>query len=257
MNTSLLLIGILIAILVTSVMPLLRNNHIAYAHTFSEDENAFFLTQVKQIEAQVSLAQNNFPTNPKLTEQYTDNAINLLNQNDPVVNLTWASQISERNSRVANELTSALNSLKDTSSSTTGADPTNNIKTKVDRINGLLGEAVSSRVPKEIVNNATTQALVLANLANEAYFSYGRALGESQSAMSNMAGMAMSVKEASPSPSMSMGNSTGMSSSMAMNTDSGSNSIKNMTEYQIAQALADKAQEVFNKNLNTTASAPA
>jgi hypothetical protein len=147
----------------------------------------------KQIEAQVSLAQNNFPTNPKLTEQYTDNAINLLNQNDPVVNLTWASQISERNSRVANELTSALNSLKDTSSSTTGADPTNDIKTKVDRINGLLGEAVSSRVPKEIVNNATTQALVLANLANEAYFSYGRALGESQSAMSNMAGMAMSV----------------------------------------------------------------
>jgi hypothetical protein len=107
------------------------------------------------------------------------------------------------------------------------------------------------------VNNATTQALVLANLANEAYFSYGRALGESQSAMSNMAGMAMSVKEASPSPSMIMGNSTGMSSSMAMNTDSGSNSIKNMTEYQIAQALAYKAQEVFNKNLNTTASAPA
>jgi hypothetical protein len=167
MNTSLLLIGILIAILVTSVMPLLPNNHIAYAHTFSENENALFLTQVKQIEAQVWLAQNNFPTNPMLAEQYTDNAINLLNQNDPVVNLTWASQISERNSRVANELTSALNSLKDASSSTTGADPTNDIKTNVDRINGLLDEAVSSRVPKEIVNNATTQALVLTNLANE------------------------------------------------------------------------------------------
>ena len=74
------------------------------------------------------------------------------------------------NSRVANELTSALNCLKyASSSSTTGADPTNDIKTKMDRINGLLGEAVSSRVPKEIVNNAKTQALVLANLANEAY----------------------------------------------------------------------------------------
>lgn len=60
------------------------------------------------------------------------------------------------NSRVANELTSALNCLKyaSSSSSTTGADPTNDIKTKMDRINGLLGEAVSSRVPKEIVNNA-------------------------------------------------------------------------------------------------------
>jgi hypothetical protein len=166
-------------------MASLPNNHIAYAHTFSENENALFLTQVKQIEAQVSLAQTNIHSNPKLAEQYTDNAINLLNENDPVVNLTWASQISERNSRVANELTSALNSLK------SAANSANDVKPQVDRINGLLGEAVSSRVPKETLNNSTTQALVLANLANEAYFSYGRALGESQSAMSNIAGMAM------------------------------------------------------------------
>jgi hypothetical protein len=102
--------------------------------------------------------------------------------------------------RVANQLTSALNSLKDATTSTTAADDSaNDIKTKVDRINGLLGEAISSRVPKETLNNSTTQALVLANLANEVYFSYGRALGQSQSAMSNMAGMAVSVKEASSS----------------------------------------------------------
>jgi hypothetical protein len=79
LNPSLLLVGILIAILVTSVMASLPNNHIAYSHTFSENENALFLTQVKQIEAQLWLAQNNFPTNPMLAEQYTDNAINLLN----------------------------------------------------------------------------------------------------------------------------------------------------------------------------------
>jgi hypothetical protein len=76
LNPSLLLVGILIAILVTSVMASLPNNHIAYAHTFSENENALFLTQVKQIEAQVSLAQTNIHPNPKLAEQYTDNAIN-------------------------------------------------------------------------------------------------------------------------------------------------------------------------------------
>jgi len=78
-----------------------------------------------------------------------------------------------------------LNSLK------SAANSANDVKPQVDRINGLLGEAVSSRVPKETLNNSTTQALVLANLANEAYFSYGRALGESQSAMSNIAGMTM------------------------------------------------------------------
>lgn len=72
--------------------------------------------------------------------------------------------------------------------------------------------------------------------------SYRRALGESTSIMSNMAGMAMSVKEPSSPPFMSIGadmnisnnNSKDMSSSIAMST----NSIKKVTEYHTAQALA-------------------
>jgi hypothetical protein len=111
------------------------------------------------------------------------------------------------------------------------------------------------------LNNSTTQALVLANLANEVYFSYGRALGESQSDMSNMAGMAMSVKEASsPSSPMNMNantdmgnNHTGMDTYMAM-TNTNNTNIKNMTECQTAQALASTAIEVFDKNLKSTAS---
>ena len=109
-------------------------NHVAYAYTFSENENALFLTLVHQIEAQIQLAQNNFPTNPKLADQYANNAISLLNQNDPVVNLTWASQISERNPRVANQLTSTLNSLKNaiaTTANTTAADSANDKKNKL------------------------------------------------------------------------------------------------------------------------------
>jgi hypothetical protein len=275
MKTSLLVVGILIAILVTSIITSL-SNRIAYAHNFSESENALFLTLVHQIEAETLLVQNNFSTNPKLAEQHANNAMSLLNQDDPVVNLTWTSQISERNPRIANELTSALNSLKSATSinqsKSTSITPTdtmsnseNNIKAKVDMINGLLGEAVSSRLTKEQLNNSTTQALDLANLANEVYFSYGRALGESPSTTSNMAGMAMSVKEASPSSPMSMSanmnmstnNSVAMSSNMATTSSSSSNSVKNMTEYQTAQALASKAQEVFNKNLKTITSASA
>jgi fructose-bisphosphate aldolase class 1 len=108
--------------------------------------------------------------------------------------------------RIANELTSTLNSLENIistnhskSSSTTNTVTSNlkdDIKSKVEMINGLLAEAVSSRLTKEQLNNSTTHAPVLANLANEVYFSYGRALGESPSSMSNMAGIAMSVKEA-------------------------------------------------------------
>jgi len=162
--------------------------------------------------------------------------------------LTWASQISEKNPRIAGELTSALNSLKNitTNASTTAAAPTdsvNDIKTQVDKINGLLGEAISSRVSKETLNNSTTQALILANLANEVYFSYGRALGESQSAMSNTAGMAMAEKEASAPMNMS-----------SKSSSSNNNAIKNVTEYQTAQALASKAKEVLNKNLKSIAS---
>ena len=244
---SLVLSSLAIVILFASIIIIvsLSSNRVAYAHTFSENENALFLTLVHQIEAQTMLTQNNFPTNSKLAEQYANNAINLLNQNDPVVNSTWTSQISERNSRVAYQLTSALNSLKDATASTTAADSGNNIKTTVKRINGLLGEAISSRIPKETLNNSTTQALVLANLANEVYFSYGRALGESPSTMSNMAGMAMAEKEASPS-------STTNSSNMTMSS-SGDNAIKNVTEYQTTQALASKTKEVFNNNLKSTA----
>jgi len=264
MKTSLLLIGVLITMLITSITASLYSSIIVYAHTFSENENALFLTLVHQIEAQTLLAQNNISINPKLAEQHANNAISLINQNDPVVNLTWASQISESNPRIAAQLTSALNSLKNATSTSTAAVPTNDIKTKVDRISGLLGEAVSSRLSRTILNNSTTQASVLANLANEVYFSYGRAFGESPSSMSNMAGMAMSVKEASSSMNMSsmttshdmnIGNNTGMSSSMAMgNTNSGSNNaIKNITEYQTAQALTNIAKDVFNKNLKTKA----
>jgi hypothetical protein len=75
-----------------------------------------------------------------------------------------------KNSRVAAQLISALNSLKN--ATTTATDSANDIKTQVDRINGLLGEAISSRIPKETLNNSTTQALALANLANEVYFSH-------------------------------------------------------------------------------------
>jgi hypothetical protein len=259
MNTLSLLVGILMMTIVVTSITASLPDHVAYAHTFSQNENALFLTLVHQIEAQMLLTEKNFHTNPKLAEQHASIAISLLNQNDPVVNLTWTSQISERNPRIAAELTSVLDSLRNAATSqsklnsttTTSSDTANDIQTKVHRINGLLGEAVSSRVTKETLNNSTTQALVLANLLNEVYFSYGRAL-ESPSTMSNMAGIAISVKEASPlnmSTNMITGN-TGMSSSMTMT----SNTVKNITEYHSAQLLAGMAKEIFNKNLKPISS---
>jgi hypothetical protein len=80
---------------------------------------------------------------------------------------------------------------------------------------------------------------------------------ESLSTMSNMAGMAISVKEASSPMNMSSTTTNtkntanpGMGSSMIMTS---SNTIKNMSQYQTAQALADTTKEVFNKNLKPLA----
>jgi hypothetical protein len=270
MNTSSLLVGILMTMIVATSITASLSNHVVYAHTFSGSENALFLTVIHQIEAETLLAEKNLSTNPELAQQHANTAIYLLNHKHPTkLNTTWAKEIAERNPRIAAELTSALNSLKNAtsinqskSSSTISmaANSANNIKAQVDRINGLLGEAVSSRVTKEQLNNSTTQALVLASLANEVFFSYGRALGEPPSAMSDMVGMAVSVKEASPSSS-----STNMSSTTTTTTDmknranpdmgsslamtSRSNTIKNITEYQTTQALTDTVKEVFNKNL--------
>jgi hypothetical protein len=271
MNTLSLLVGILITMIVaTSITPLLFYR-VAYAHTFSGSENALFLTVIHQIEAETLLAEKNLSTNPKLAQQHANIAIYLLNHKHPIkLNTTWAQEIAERNPRIAAELTSALNSLKDATSInqsksnstiSMAANSANNIKAQVDRINGLLGEAVSSRVTKEQLNNSTTQALVLASLANEVFFSYGRALGEPPSAMSDMVGMAVSVKEASSPPPTNMSSTTTTDTKNTANPDMGSslamtsrnNTIENITEYQTTQALAIKAQEVFNKSLKLMA----
>ena len=101
--------------------------------------------------------------------QHANIAIGILNQNDPIVNdTTWSKQIAERNPMVGSRINiSALNSLKsaDTtqskpaSTTVSAANTSNDIKTKVSRIRDLLGEAVSIRISKEVLNNSTTQAL--------------------------------------------------------------------------------------------------
>jgi hypothetical protein len=238
------------------------HNRTAYAHTFSQNEDTLFLTMVHQIQSQAQLVQSNFPTNPKLAQQHASIAISLLNQNDPVVNNTsWAKEIAERNPRIAAELTSALYGLKSATTEsksaltiTTGA--ADNLKTKVTRIADLLGEAISSRVSKQVLNNSTTQALVLAKLGNEIYLSYGRALGESPAAMSKMAGMTMTEKGGSMNNmDTKPTENAGMHSNMTMSMANRNTIIKNMTHYQTAQSLAAKAQDVLNKNLKPLAAA--
>jgi hypothetical protein len=270
--------------MLVGVSILLFSNPLIYAHTFSENENALFLTMIDKIKAETQLVARDFSNNTQQALEHAKFAGVLFTQNDPVVNTTWTSEISERNPRVAAELLSSLNDLKSSvaPASSNSNSNSSSIQSKVVNIGNLLDEAVSVRISKDILENPKTQALVLANLGNEIYNNYGKALGLPPNTIASMGGMNMPGSNMSnKGSSMSMSSSSGMSgmsgtkgSSMNMNPSSsgmsGMNSmsgpavmnqsnpqIKNITTYETAQSLATIAQQTFNKDFKPIAPANA
>jgi hypothetical protein len=249
---------------------LLFSNPVLYAHTFSEDENALFLTMIDKIKAETQLVGHDFSNNTRQAQEHAKIAATLLTQNDPVVNTTWTSEISERNPRVATDLLGSLNDLRTSSSSNSNSN-SSSVQSKVTNIGNLLDEAVSVRISKDVLENPKTHALVLANLGNEIYNNYGDALGLPLSTIASMGGMNMG--------GMNMGGMNAMGggkgASMNMNADSGSGmsgmksmsgpaamnqnnpQIKNITAYETAQSLATVAQQTFMKDLKPIALANA
>lgn len=74
--------------------PLLFSNKVLYAHTFSEDENALFLTLINKIKAETQLVARDFSNNAAaLAQVHAKAAEGIFTENDPVVNTTWTSQI--------------------------------------------------------------------------------------------------------------------------------------------------------------------
>jgi len=99
--------------------------------------------------------------------------------------------------------------------------------------------------------NSTVQALILANVVDEILRNYGNAL-EVDYDLTNMSNMVMS--NASHSAMMMMGD--GMKNSTMIREKSNyttHNIIVNLADYQTAQALSDKAQRIFNKELKPVA----
>jgi hypothetical protein len=99
--------------------------------------------------------------------------------------------------------------------------------------------------------NSTVQALILANVVDEILRNYGHAL-EVDYDLTNMSNMVMSNISHS---ALMMGDS--MKNSSMIKEKSGNNMtnniIVNLAEYQTAQALSDKAQRIFDEELNSVA----
>jgi hypothetical protein len=254
-----------------------------FGHTFSQNENSLFLTRMNQIHSQLQLVQNLLSTNTtstgddaKLAQTHTMQALSFLKEKDPVNNFTWTQEIAERNQRIATDLVrglSDLNVLVNQRASSgakikgTLANESSTIQDNIFRFNGLVDEAVSARVAKDIVNNSTNQALVLANMGNEVFYSYGQALGYPYAKLVNMVatmnmsamgggGKGMSMQNMNQNMNMQgrnmMQNMNNMNAnSSKMPTLSNMVNIQNQSQYQNAQAYVKQAQEIVSKYLTS------
>jgi hypothetical protein len=228
---------------------------------------------------QTNLINNNL----SLAQKHANKAASLLSPSIIV-------EIAEKNQKVADDLTTAVDDLqKITSSSDKQRQMVNQL---VSQINATLGEAVTIRLEQEqredssnflekgieflrgifgggggsekadnrIDRNTTIQPLAFADLVDSLLINYGNAYAVDFD-MTNMSNMAMMSGNSSSmvmsgmvnnsinnsNSSMNM-DSMNMSSS-TMNMDSNMNrnySLVDITDYQSAQALVTKAQEIFN-----------
>jgi hypothetical protein len=223
MSMRKLIITFLILSIVSSVTvsnPLNR----AFAHTFSGDESATFLALLEMIKTEAHLAQQNLGTNVTLAHEHAEATTEHLDANQ-------TKEISERNTRVSNELNDSLTALKNAFNST--SPPTaSDIKDKVGNVDAILGEVLSVRIDKNQLNNVTVKASTVNDLVGETLEHYGEAVGHEDTNKS------------------SESNSTTNASSSAVN-------IVNEAAYQTAQALSSRVIELYkdvnSKALNSTA----
>jgi hypothetical protein len=192
-----------------------------YAHNFTPNENAAFLSLVDTMQSEIHLVQTNIANNNvSLAQEHAENAVELLNK-------TWIKEIEERNKRVADELTMALAELHNIQNTNLSQQP-GDINQIVSDIDAILGEAVTIRIDQEQRNNATIQALALAGIIDAVLRNYDDAYR--------------------------VGFDITDSLQMAMNRGTDNYTLANMADYQNAQVLSLKCQEIFYDKLKSSIS---
>jgi len=188
------------------------------AHNFTPNESAAFLTLVDAMQSEIHLVPINIANNNiLLAQEHAENAVELLNK-------TLIKEIEERNQRVADELTTALAELQNIQNANV-SQPPGDINQTVSDIDAILEETVTIRIDQEQRNNATIQALALAGLIDAVLRNYGNAYE---------VGFDMSDRL-----------------QMVMDRDIDNYTMVNMADYQSAQALTLKCQEIFYDELKS------
>ena len=265
-------------------------NHKIYAHLFSPNETATFVSVVYQLQSELQLVLENLASNNvSLAHEHANKAASLVTQRILV-------EIAEDNPKLAGDLRNALNQLQ--SISLTSESQVKSTSQVVSDLNERLNADALVRMAqlqptssnflegftktlgtifdgddKEIKEqNAKIEALALANVIDSVLLNYGNAYHVGFD-MTNMSNMVMTVNNSNAIP-MVMNNSVNgdnsatnnMNTNMklhTMNTSSNTTtqhdgtmsdgySLVNVSDYQSAQALTIKASEIFNNKLKST-----
>jgi hypothetical protein len=217
-------------------------NQNAFAHNFSPIESASFLSLVTQLQVESELVETNLANNNiSLAREHANKVTTLLTSN-------ITEEIAERNERVAKELDTAINDLRDTTNSFSASSSLTPSQQKqidqlVNDIDAILGEAVTTRIDLEQGDNATIQAIAFAESIDNILTNYGNAFSV-EFDMTNMSNM--------DTMRMASGNISSTSTSLNTATTPASK-LANMSDYQSAQALATKVIEIFNSELKPLA----
>lgn len=232
------------------------NAHVLFGHNFSPDESASFLALVNTIKAEAQLVQQNIASNNmSLASDHANKALALITDN-------VTKEIAERNQRLSDDLNTDLASLKASTESTSGNNTASSTDTGilVDDINGILDEIVTARIDPDQLNNSTIQVLAAVELLDGVLKNYGDAFAVDYD-MTDMSMMTMGgdnnntgstgrndTTSMHSMSTMNMGGDDNMSMEDMSNSDG---KLVNITDYQTAQALAMKVQELFDSQITT------
>ena len=189
----------------------------AFAHVFTGDESASFISVIKTLQAEGTLVQTNLATNQTLAQDHAKAVVDVVLGNHTFGVLP--NEVSENNKRVASDVIQAANALQTAVKSKPTPTPTD-LKPKVDNLNATLQEAIAVRLPKNAAGNSTINGIASKDLVNETLRQYSYAFG--------------------------VANSKGGNNSISTNSATG-NSVVNMSAYQSARALTSQAQQMFTQ----------
>src|SRR5918996_1149346 len=238
------LVLLVIGIIFSLVFSTNTNNFISqkvYAHMFTADETASFLAFADQLQVESKLVQTNLVNNNlSLAQNHANKAASLLTPSVVI-------EIEEQNQKIADDLTTAVSGLQKISSSSEKqqqmvkklvsdinsttveavnirikqgqGDPSNFLEKGIEFLRGVFGGG-GEEADDKIDVDETTKPIAFADLVDSVLINYGNAY----------------------SVDFDMTSKTNRNYSLV-----------DMTDYQSAQALATKAQEIFNNELKSTA----